>query len=185
MTTLAEVDFLGDERLRTRLVRWSFVVLGAGAAAGLALGMLCCFEPLVEFSRFGAWGAAGWLCLLAVISLGVLPVHEFVHGALFRLLGGRGTRVRYGFQSGMLYATCPGLVLARARFLAVLAGPAVVLSACLLGAGARLGLPLLGYAAFVLHLSGCSGDLLAVWLIACEPACTHCEDTEAGVRLLG
>ena len=45
--------------------------------------------------------------------------------------------------------------------------------------------PLMVCAAFALHLSGCAGDLFAIWLAARTPHCTHCQDTERGVRLLG
>ena len=85
----------------------------------------------------------------------------------------------------MLYAGCPGLVLERDRFCIVLAAPAIILSAALLGVGSLLDLPFLGYVVFVLHLSGCAGDLLAIWEIRRERSCIRCEDTERGVRLLG
>ena len=90
----------------------------------------------------------------------------------------------YGHAAGMLYAGCPGLVLARGRFVVVLLGPAAVLSAVLLAVPCALGFPLLGAIAAALHLSSCVGDLLAAALALREPACTHVRDTEHGVRLL-
>lgn len=193
MTTVGEVDFLGDEDARRRLLRWSLVLLGIGLASG----------ALVVLTRLGVHGTgvgddAAWLRILGpglapvvwiaafvFVTLVSLPVHELVHAALFRLLGGPGTRVRFGYQDGMLYATCPGLILTRARFCAVLAGPAVVVSALLLVLGFVFDVPLMVCAAFALHLSGCAGDLFAIWLAARTPHCTHCQDTERGVRLLG
>lgn len=116
-----------------------------------------------------------------------LPVHELVHAALFRLLGPRGTKVTFGFQSGMLYAGCPGVRMGRGRFVAVLLAPLVALTV----AYGLLGLvfsfpwtPLLALWLFVLHTSGCIGDLYFVALIMRHPEATVCEDTDKGIRLL-
>ena len=186
MTPIRDIDFLGDESLQRRLVRLSLAILGATAALGVALYLAGVFDFPAEARRFaGVGGWVMWLAVTAIIYFAVLPVHELVHAALFRLFGGAGTRVRFGFQPGMLFAGSPGLVLARGRFCVVLAGPAVVLSVALLAAPAALGLPLLGYVVFALHLSGCVGDLLAIAYALSEPRCARVEDTEFGVRLLG
>lgn len=187
MTTFAELDFLGDEGLQRRLVRWSFALLGAGVALGAGLWLGGAFDVAGEMGALRVGGmppALVWLALLVLVSVGVLPVHELVHGALFRLFGGPDTRVTFGAQAGMLYAGCPGLVLPRGRFCVVLAGPAVLLSSALIVVCAAFGFPALGYVAFVLHLAGCSGDLLALYRVLGDARCTHCEDTERGVRLL-
>lgn len=187
MTAVGELDFLGDEGLQRRLVRWSFALLGAGGVVGAGLWLAGTFDVAGEMGALRLGGIPPtlvWLVLLALVSVGVLPVHELVHGALFRLFGGPGTRVTFGAQAGMLYAGCPGLVLPRGRFCVVLAGPVALLSGALLAVPAEFGLPCLGYVAFVLHLAGCSGDLLALCRVLGDARCTHCEDTERGVRLL-
>lgn len=183
MRALRDIDFLNGEETRRQLLRWSYVLLAIAAAVGVVLGLAGAFDLAGEWARLG--GPFLWLVVASLLTLAALPVHELVHAALFLLFGGRGTRVRFGYQSGMLYAGCPGLVLARGKFCVVLAGPAVVLSAVLLAVPAALGLPLVGCVAFCLHLSGCAGDLLAIALALREPACTHIEDTDTGVRLLG
>ncbi|WP_307739539.1 metalloprotease family protein [uncultured Parolsenella sp.] len=193
MTTVGEVDFLGDEDTRRRLLRWSLVLLGTGLASVVLVMLIRLGVHGAAVGEDSAWlGVLGpglapvvWIADLAFATLVSLPVHELVHAALFRLLGGPGARVRFGYQDGMLYATCPGLILTRARFCVVLAGPAVVVSALLLVSGFVFDVPLMGCAAFALHLPGCAGDLLAIWLVARTPHCTHCQDTERGVRLLG
>lgn len=185
MRTIGDIDFLDDGEVRQELLWLSGLLIVVALAGGFGLGLAGAFGA-GEQARLGG-GAGGWaLWVLVVIatSVVVLPVHELVHAALFVLFGGPGTRVRFGFQDGMLFAGCPGLVLARPKFCVVLAGPAVVLSAVLLMVPAALGLPLAGYVAFALHLSGCSGDLLAFVRALREPACTHVEDTDSGVRLL-
>lgn len=176
MTALLDIDFLGDERLRARLARWSGAILVACLAATFAASPLmssgAALDPLVATA------------LLAVMVLVTLPVHELVHALFFKLLGGRGMRVTFGHAAGMLYAGCPGLVLSRRRFIAVLLAPAVAVTAVLVLLGMVLDLLFIALVAASIHLSACAGDLLAAWIIVREPRCTHCQDTEVGVRLL-
>lgn len=180
MRVVGEVDFIDAAATQGELVRVSLAVLGVGAAA-VALAVLCGALPAGEVARVGApW----WLMAVGAASVVTLPVHELVHGALFRLMGGPGTRVRFGAAQGMIFASCPGLVLPRRRFCAVLAGPAVLVTALAAVAPAAAGMPLLGLACAVIHLSGCSGDLVALaWALSAR-GCTHCQDTPTGVRML-
>lgn len=184
MRTLFDIDFLADEALRRRLAALSLALLAAGAALVALLVAAGMLPGAREAASLLGRGVLPWVVVLVALTLVSMPVHELVHGALFRLLGGPGTRVRYGHAAGMLYAGCPGLVLSRARFCVVLLGPAVLLSALLLALPCALGYPLLGAIACVFHLSSCAGDVLAAALALAEPACTHVQDTEAGVRLL-
>lgn len=184
MRTLLDIDFLADEALRRRLAALSLALLAASVALIALLVVAGVLPGACEAASLLGRGTLPWAAALVALTLVSMPVHELVHGALFRLLGGPGTRVRYGHAAGMLYAGCPGLVLSRARFCAVLLGPAALLSALLLALPCVLGYPLLGAIACVFHLSSCAGDVLAAALALREPACTHVQDTEEGVRLL-
>lgn len=183
--TLGDIDFFGDDALRQRLVRASAWLLIGGAALAVALSVVAGTGVIEEMRALpGDWGAALWPLAMAALSVAALPVHELVHALFMRVLGGPGTRVSFGYQAGMLYAGCPGLVLSKPRFVAVLLAPTVLVTAALLGLGLVLGYPFMTLWAAVLHLSGCSGDILAAGMILCERACTHCRDTERGVELL-
>ena len=183
--TLGDIDFFGDDALRQRLVRASAWLLIGGAALAVALSVVAGTGVIEEMRALpGGWGAALWPLAMAALSVAALPVHELVHALFMRVLGGPGTRVSFGYQAGMLYAGCPGLVLSKPRFVAVLLAPAVLVTAALLGLGLVLGYPFMTLWAAVLHLSGCSGDILAAGAILRERACTHCRDTERGVELL-
>ncbi len=184
--TLGDIDFFGDDALRQRLVRASAWLLIGGAALAVALSVVAGIGVIEEMRALpGDWGAALWPLAMAALSVAALPVHELVHALFMRVLGGPGTRVSFGYQAGMLYAGCPGLVLSKPRFVAVLLAPTVLVTAVLLGLGLVLGYPFMTLWAAVLHLSGCSGDILAADAILRERACTHCRDTERGVELLG
>lgn len=183
--TLGDIDFFGDDALRQRLVRASAWLLIGGAALAIALSVVAGTGVIEEMRALpGDWGAALWPLAMAALSVAALPVHELVHALFMRVLGGPGTRVSFGYQAGMLYAGCPGLVLSKPRFVAVLLAPTVLVTAALLGLGLVLGYPFMTLWAAVLHLSGCSGDILAAGAILRERACTHCRDTERGVELL-
>lgn len=183
--TLGDIDFFGDDVLRQRLVRASVWLLIGGAALAVALSVVAGTGVIEEMRALpGDWGAAMWPLAMAALSIVALPVHELVHALFMRVLGGPGTRVSFGYQAGMLYAGCPGLVLSKPRFVVVLLAPAVLVTAALLGLGLVLGYPFMTLWAAVLHLSGCSGDILAAGAILRERSCTHCRDTERGVELL-
>lgn len=183
--TLGDIDFFGDAALRQRLVRVSVWLLLGGAALAVMLSVVAGAGVIEEMLALpGDWGAVMWPLAMIALSVVALPVHELVHALLMRVLGGPGTRVSFGYQAGMLYAGCPGLVLSKPRFVAVLLAPAVLVTAALLGLGLVLGYPFMTIWAAVLHLSGCSGDILAADAILRERACTHCRDTERGVELL-
>ena len=184
MTCLLDIDFLADDALRGRLAAWSLALLVAPCALIALLVALGVLPGEGEADVLLGGGVLPWVAALAAVTLVSMPVHELVHGALFCLMGGRGTRVRYGHAAGMLYAGCPGLVLTRRRFVAVLLGPAVVLGTALLAVPCALGFALLGALAAALHLSSCAGDVLACALALRMPGCTHVQDTERGVRLL-
>lgn len=185
MRTLGDIDFFGDDALRQRLVRASVWLLIGGAALAVALSIVAGTGVIEEMRALpGDWGAAMWPLAMAALSVVALPVHELVHALFMRVLGGPGTRVSFGYQAGMLYAECPGLVLSKPRFVAVLLAPAVLVTAALLGLGLVLGYPFMTLWAAILHLSGCSGDILAAGAILRERSCTHCRDTERGVELL-
>lgn len=183
--TLGDIDFFGDDALRQRLVRASVWLLIGGAALAVVLSVVADTGVIEEMRALpGDWDAAMWPLAMAALSVVALPVHELVHALFMRVLGGPGTRVSFGYQAGMLYAGCPGLVLSKPRFVAVLLAPTVLVTAALLGLGLVLGYPFMTLWAAVLHLSGCSGDILAAGAILRERACTHCRDTERGVELL-
>ena len=113
MRTLLDIDFLADEALRGRLAAWSAALLAGGAAPIALLVALGALPGVTEADALLGGGVVAWLAALIVVSLAALPAHELIHGVLFRLMGGPGVRVSYGHAAGMLYAGCPGLVLAR------------------------------------------------------------------------
>lgn len=176
MRTVDELDVLGDEGLRARMLRWSLVVFVVTAVLTVGLLVLVQPTPLGLLASIGGGVAA---------SLVVLPVHELLHAAAFKALGGRGLRVSFGYESGCLYTRTNDAVLPKGRFIVVLLTPSAVLTAALVGLGILLASPAAGVLAAGLHLTGCTGDLLMAWTIHQTPACVRVQDTATGCRLLG
>lgn len=175
MTCFDELDILGDESLRERMVRWSATVLVATVVL-VAFALVVAWPGLLRAAMQLAGGFAA--CLV------VLPVHELVHGAAFKLLGGPEVKVSFGHAAGCLYTRTNDAVLSRRRFVAVLLAPSVALTVLLVGVGAALGAMAGGILAAGLHLTGCTGDLIMVAAIAREPRARWVQDTESGCRLL-
>jgi hypothetical protein len=120
--------------------------------------------------RFGVMSLVGLGSAVATLIL-----HEALHGAVFRLYGGR-PRFGVGCMGGFLpyaYATVPGVPFTLRQMTCVCLAPFVVLSPA---AFAALFVPsLFGVAAvaFVTNVSGSIGDL---WVTACMWRFRRCRD---------
>lgn len=186
MREVRKIDFFNNERTRNTILVLSLVLL--------VPYLLIYFLNAEHFDKEGFalaqvfglnadWGIVLWYVVLFAVLFVVLMVHELIHGALFKLLGD-GTKVIFGYKKGMLYASSPNSVYTKARFCIVLMGPTVILSTLFIVLALCGTYTLLVWSLFFLHLSGCSGDLLAIYYILQTSECTHCEDTDYGVRLL-
>lgn len=158
------------------MLRWSLLIF----LATLVLAAL-----LLVAERPALLALLVSLGLAVVASLAALPVHELLHAAAFKLLGGSGCKVSFGYEAGCLYTRTNDAVLSRGRFAAVLLAPSVVLTALLVGLGVVAESLAAGVLAAGLHLTGCTGDLLMVWEIHATADATHVQDTATGCRLLG
>lgn len=174
MRIVADIDVLGDASVQRKVARLSLALLVAGAVAVVAVAIA---------EKPGEPRGLAWWLALVVAYLVCLPVHELIHAVAFKALS-PGCRVTFGAQGGFVYACANGAVLSRRRMVAVLAAPAVLLTAAVAGLALLAGLPLMATALAALHLASCAGDLLMVCEIAAEPACTHVCDTECGIELL-
>lgn len=184
MRQVLDVNILEDQATQRRVTL-------LGLPAGIAALILMIAMPLAdrlgggvgELQGFWAGSSLGWAIALLAVYIVSLPVHELVHAAFFKLFGPAGTRITFGFKSGMLYAGCPGRRFSRGQMTAVLLAPFALLSLTYLALGALLGLPFMMLAVFLLHTSGCVGDFYFAWLIARHPEADLIEDTPVGICL--
>jgi len=110
-----------------------------------------------------------YMLLLMASSIGVLLLHELIHGLCFRLAGGRPT---YGHKLPFyLYAACENRYICKKSYLIVSLGPLVIITAlcaalCALTPTAWFWPP---YLALAVNASGCAGDLYVTYLILRMP----------------
>lgn len=198
MREISNIHAFEDERFLRACLHGSAVVLAACAAAGAALFFVLpaggCAPwglemggELLRLMGEGGCSVPVWILGLVLLCLAVFALHEGVHGALFKLLAPAGAQVSFGVEPehAMLYACAEGIVYPTGRYIAILLGPTVVLTALLACIGVAGGYPLACFVAGALHLSGCVGDWFYVREILSDRRIVACEDTSWGVRFLG
>lgn len=147
------IEMIGTEiRRRTAPVLVFWVLLALTLIAAIVASVV-------------AIGANGWHTLagplIAIAGLiAVIPLHELLHAAAFRILGAR--RIRFGAKPKYLifYAIARDFVADYREMRFILYLPAIVISAALLAIGLTAG-PLIRVSAWWLlffHMSACAGD---------------------------
>lgn len=164
---LTSIDILGDASEQKRIGKLSLFLLVAGML--VAVGFLG--ETLPSLL---------WFTVLVVVPL---PIHELVHAVFFKLFC-PGTSIRFGFQSGFLFATTDGQTYPRAQMVAILLAPLLLVTPAITWAGAALGQIFAAGLAAACHVSACAGDIYFVWLAYRTQGCTHLKDTSVGIDLL-
>jgi hypothetical protein len=133
---------------------------------------------LTQFSSFQTW-------LLVLSWIPLVIVHEGIHGLSMSALG---AQPRYGFlpSAGAFYATAPGHLFARSRYLLVALSPLVIIS--LLALAIILFIPDVALLQFViffasLNAAGACGDLWISCLVLKYPTDCLVMDEKDGMRI--
>lgn len=112
----------------------------------------------------------------------IIVIHEGIHGLFFKLFNPKG-KVKFGFKQGMAYATSPGSMYSKSKFLIILLAPFVLITFALYGLYVIHWMPrfiFILFAAF--HTSACVGDFYFSYLILRTPKGIYVEDTEQGIN---
>lgn len=188
MQVIGRIDFFDDEALRKKLFRLSLLLMLPAIVLMFVQGIYSGSHTSADETLFNVFPEGfeflEWLLVLALVSIAILPIHELIHGLFFKLVGRPGLHVTYGFKSGMLYAGCPGEVFPKASMAIVLVAPTFFITAICLVVTFISGYTMLCLAIMFTHLSGCTGDLIALWTLYKAQDCTYCEDTSYGLKLL-
>lgn len=199
MKKIDDIYTFEDGAFHEKMLRISFSALVAGVLAALVwLAYSLIFirhSPAFEFEwmipGLGEGGSlarcAAWLLALVAGCLLPLPVHELVHGVLFKLFAPAGSHVTFGanWRAGMIYACAEGVVYTRRQYLVIALAPAIAVTAALIVLGIALRWPLWTIVVATVHLCGCAGDIAYVDIIRRNPLITHCEDTSFGASFYG
>nr|BBH94858.1 hypothetical protein KTA_30570 [Thermogemmatispora argillosa] len=179
-----EVSLLEPPQLYL-LTLLSFLLLLIGLVGFSALALLA-----LAWRTLPGWSAGSidvlrlliWLAISSAVYLALLPLHELLHGLVFRFWGGQpyyGMRLPVALYCGarnqlfrrnhyLLVGLAPCLILSLLLVLLMFCWPITAPYLVLAGAG---------------HLSGCAGDLLAIFLLLRYPSHLCIEDTELGFRV--
>ncbi len=165
-----------------RLVKINLLALPLAAMFGL--GFVWMAQHIGKAPKL-AWGARGSVVFVIGI-VGVLAVHEGVHGFLMRAFG---ARPRYGFyaRGGMFYAKAPGYIFTRRQYLVVVLGPLVGLSLLAwAGIGLLAGTSMVWHVALwgVVNASAANADAWIAAVVLQHPADALVVDELDGLRVL-
>ncbi len=173
MREIRDLDLMEETVDRKRIVIASVVI-----PAVLILILVVAFMTIPALTMEPTMmGIIGGIALTMVL----LVVHELIHGLFFRLLSPPGTPITFGFSNGMIFASAEGQVYPKMSYAVIVAAPFVLISLALIASSLVPGFRTAALLAFVLHTSGCAGDLYYLWVMATDPRITHAEDTSRGV----
>jgi hypothetical protein len=166
----------------SRLVKINLLALPLAAVFGL--GFVWMAQHVGKAPQL-AWGAREFLVFVIGI-VGVLALHEYVHGILMRAFG---ARPRYGFyaRGGMFYAKAPGCRFTRRQYLIVVLGPLISISLLLCaGIGLLAGTSMVWYLALwgVVNASAANADAWIAAVVLRHPVDAHVVDELDGMRIL-
>lgn len=133
------------------------------------------------FDNFGFYGILVSVTMVTLLLLIIVVIHELIHGLFFKLFA-PNSRVKFGFKSGMAYASSPGSIFSRGEFIIILLAPFVIIT--LIGITLMVFYPHGSYKyILILHTAACAGDFYFAFIIFANKHLTYCEDTEVGITL--
>ncbi len=159
-------------------------LLALPLAASFGLGFVWMAQHLGKAPKL-AWGARE-VGVFVIGIVGVLALHECVHGLLMRAFG---ARPRFGFyaRGGMFYAKAPGYRFTRRQYLIVVLAPLVGLSLLACAAiGLLAGTSMVWYVALwgVVNASAANADAWIAAVVLQHRADAHVVDEPDGLRVL-
>lgn len=121
------------------------------------------------------------ILLTLALLFAVFTIHEGIHGLFFKLFS-PASKVKFGYKSGMLYATAPGEVYTRKQYIIIILMPFIAITTVLLLL--MFTFPHVSYKYLLaLHTGGCAGDFYYVYLMLKHRNLKYAEDTDVGMTL--
>ena len=120
MKLLKELDFIHNKKVNLTLNITAVLLIFPFLALFTWIAILMYGKGSEVFHFFDLF----YLLVLMVI-------HELIHGFFFKVLGDENTKVKFGFKSGMAYATSPGSRYSRKRMLVIILAPFFLISLAL------------------------------------------------------
>ena len=173
MKLLKELDFIHNKKVNLTLNITAVLLIFPFLALFTWIAILMYGKGSEVFHFFDLF----YLLVLMVI-------HELIHGFFFKVLGDENTKVKFGFKSGMAYATSPGSRYSRKRMLVIILAPFFLISLALT---LIYGLHILTATSYIVlasfHAAGCAGDFFLAAAILRQKGDIAVEDTEVGINI--
>lgn len=174
MKLIKEVDLLNNQNLISKLNFASVPIL----AFFIFLFSLFINSGLNDLlQQAGIIPFTSSLFILTVI----IMVHEVIHGAFFKLFK-PNKKVKFGFKNGFAYATSPGSLYSKTKFIIIVLSPFVLITA---GLVISTYFKVLSPFQFVIissfHGTACVGDFYWTLLTIKAPKQSVVEDTDIGI----
>ncbi|GAB1612972.1 MULTISPECIES: DUF3267 domain-containing protein [Mammaliicoccus] len=170
---MLKIDLLNSTSILKRLALLQFVLF-------LSL-VLIGFKVMANFIYIQEEGILRNI-IVGVIGLIILIfIHELIHGICFKIFQ-PSKKVKYGYKSGMFYASMPKEIFTRRQFYTIALAPFVIISIGLLLVLLWLKLSSIIYI-FAFHGAACIGDFYMVQVLYNHQQMKYIEDTDVGINL--
>ncbi|MGO2082307.1 DUF3267 domain-containing protein [Vagococcus sp.] len=174
MKLYRSLNLLDNEKLIKKLNLWSLALTVLFFLLFIALAVF--LKPSFTFNY-----SLRQLFFILILLVGFVLLHEVIHAFFFKWFNPKG-KVRFGFKSGMAYATSPGSLYRKNPFLVIVLAPFVVITLLLV---ILLWMNVLSPEVFIIigtfHSSACIGDFYYVYLLLRLPKDVQVEDTSVGI----
>lgn len=184
MKLIREVNILEDKKIIVKLNIVGVILMFVWFIPFFLIGLNFAkdFDNAVSFDKYIA-NPLIRILLHILILLIIVVIHELIHGLFFKFFTPRG-KVKFGFTSGMAYATSPGNYYTKWQMFIIAVAPFVGITVGLTLLMYYLNIDIVSYATIAsLHAGACVGDFYYVYLLLKAPKGTMVEDTEQGIRL--
>lgn len=141
------------------LVTFAYVAVNVAAVGMICLALFRSALPVADrFSHVGVGFLLGYLALL--------PLHEHLHAAVYRLFGSSSVKVHYKLRRLIAYCIADRFVVTGQQLVWVALAPLLLINAALLAlfVAAPAGQTFIS-GALLMHTGGCSGDIALVNLV--------------------
>ena len=180
-----EINLVDDHNMLKKLSRYSLVILIASVIIlQVIIGIM---QAFFQFSKapFPLDIKHIFIELISFVALFmmILIIHEAIHGIFFKLFD-PNARIKFGYQTGMVYTSSPGSRYTRNQYIVIALMPCLIISLALI---ALFPIVVPHLALFDIltatHLSTCIGDFYLINQLLKAPKDVKVEDTKKGITL--
>ena len=180
-----EINLVDDQKTLKKLSRYSLVILIVSVLIlQVIIGIM---QAFYQFSKtlipLDIKHIVIELINFVALFIMILIIHEAIHGIFFKLFDSNA-RIKFGYQTGMVYTSSPGSRYTRNQYIVIALMPCLIISLALI---ALFPIVVPHSSLFDIltatHLSTCIGDFYLINQLLKAPKDVKVEDTKKGITL--